>query len=126
MSNQRSFKIESFLFAAFILKKIEYIHFWNKILDRNEMFSVSTQKFWSKSFCFVLLPKFFWDNKKFCFVFKKHWCNLKCFVLFWYHLLQMKKFCFDTWEAWSKQKRSELVEKLKSSSKKFRFVCSVA
>jgi hypothetical protein len=59
MSNQRSFKIESFCFTAFVLKKIKYIRFGNKILDRNEKFSVSTQKFWSKSFCFVPFPNIF-------------------------------------------------------------------
>jgi hypothetical protein len=59
MSNQCSFKIESFHFTAFVPKKIEYIRFGNKILDRNEKFSVSTQKFWSKNFCFVPFPNIF-------------------------------------------------------------------
>ncbi len=36
MSNQRSFKIGSFRFAAFVTKKIEYNGFWNKILDRKK------------------------------------------------------------------------------------------
>ncbi len=51
MSNQRSFKIESFRFPAFGPKKIEYIRFWNKILDRNQTFSISTRKFRFKRFC---------------------------------------------------------------------------
>ncbi len=62
MSNQRSFKIESFRFGAFVPKKIEYIRFWNKILDRNKTFSISTRKFWSKSFCSGSFSNFFWDN----------------------------------------------------------------
>jgi hypothetical protein len=62
MSNQRSFKIESFRFAAFVPKKIECIRFGNKILDRNETFSISTKKFRSKSFRFVPFPNIFCDN----------------------------------------------------------------
>jgi hypothetical protein len=65
MSNQRSFKIESFRFAAFVPKKIEYIRFWNKILDRNKTFSISTRKLWSKSFCSGPFPNFFETTK--CF-----------------------------------------------------------
>jgi hypothetical protein len=59
MSNQRSFKIESFRFAAFVPKKIEYIRFWNKILDRNKTFLFSTRISLSKSFCSGPFPKFF-------------------------------------------------------------------
>jgi hypothetical protein len=51
MSNQRSFKFESFRFTAFVPKKIEYIRFCNKILDRNKTFSISTRKFRFKRFC---------------------------------------------------------------------------
>ncbi len=67
MSNQRSFKIESFRFGAFVPKKIEYIHFWNKILDRNKTFSISTRKFWAKTFCSGPFPNFFETTKcSFC------------------------------------------------------------
>jgi hypothetical protein len=59
MSNQRSFKIGSFRFAAFVPKKIECERFYIKILDRNQTFSVSSQNFWTKSFCFVPFPKIF-------------------------------------------------------------------
>ena len=81
MSNQRSFKIGSFRFAAFVPKKIEYIRFWNKILDRNEMFLISTRKFLSKTFCSGLFPKKFW----------KPWRNFKRFGLIF---IKMQKFCF--------------------------------
>ncbi len=100
MSNQRSFKIESFRFAAFVPKKIEYIRFWNKILDQNKTFSISTRKIWSKSFCSSPFPNFFLNNKKFSFVFRKPWsaiCNV--LVSFQYHFLKIQKFCFDSWAA---------------------------
>ncbi len=79
MSNQRSFKIGSLSFAAFVPKKIECKRFGIKILDQNKTFSISSQKFWTKSFCFVPFPKVFQDNFTFCFVFNKPWCNLKRF-----------------------------------------------
>ena len=126
MSNQRSFKIESFRFVAFVPKKIEYIRYWNKNLDRNKTFSISSRKIWSKSFCSGLFPNFFWNKKKFCFVFRKPWHNCNVLVLFWYHFLKIQKFFFDSWAAWSKQKRSELVKKFGNSSQKFRFVSSEA
>jgi hypothetical protein len=65
MSNQRSFKIESFRFAAFVPKKIEYIRFFNKILDQNKTFSMRNRKFWSKSFCFGPFPNFLGITKSF-------------------------------------------------------------
>ncbi len=111
MSNQRSFKIESFRFPAFVPKKIEYIRFWNKILVRNKTFSISTRKFWFKRFCSAPFSNFFEALKKFCFVFKKLWRNLERFgfvllsyftntnVLFWFlgSLEQTKtfRFCSD-------------------------------
>jgi hypothetical protein len=96
MSNQRSFKNESFRFAAFVPKKIEYFRFGNKILDRNKTFSISIQKFWSKSFRFVPFPNIFWDNQKFSFVFNKSWCSLIRFSLVLISFLKIQKFCFDT------------------------------
>jgi hypothetical protein len=77
MSNQRSFKIESIRFAAFVPKKIEYIRFGNKLLDRNKTFSISTRKSWPKSFSSGPFQKNFLNKEKFCFVFKKSWRNLK-------------------------------------------------
>jgi hypothetical protein len=65
MSNQRSFKIGSIRFAAFVPKKIEYICFRNKILDRNKTFSISTKKILSKSFCSGRFPIFFGTSKSF-------------------------------------------------------------
>jgi hypothetical protein len=46
-------------FCCFRSKKIEYIRFGNKILDLNDMFSISTQNFSSKSFRFVPFPNIF-------------------------------------------------------------------
>ena len=122
MSNQRSFKIESFRFAAFVPKKIEYIHFWNKILYRNKTFSVSTRKIWSKSFCSGPFPNFFGTTKSFVLSLENSGTICNVLVLFWYYFLKIQKFCFDFWAAWSKQKRSELVKKFGNSSQKFRFV----
>ncbi len=61
MANQRSFKIGSFRFAAFVPKKIEYIRFWNKILDQNKTFLLSTKNF-CQSFCSGPFPKIFARN----------------------------------------------------------------
>ncbi len=118
MSNQRSFKIGSFRFAAFVPKKNEYNSFWNKILDRNKTFSIRSRNFWSKTFRSGLFPNFFLRNTKFCFVFKKHWRNLKRFgfvlisffkhtcVLFWFliSLEQTKTFQTDKkiWKLFTK------------------------
>ena len=71
MSNQRSFKIGSFRFAAFVPKKIECKRFEIKILDRNKTFSISSQNFWTKSFCFVPFPKFFKLSKRFVLISKQ-------------------------------------------------------
>ncbi len=106
MSNQRSFKIGSFRFVAFVPKKIEYNSFFKQNSGSkqnifNQFYKILVQKL---SFWFV--SKFVWENKKFCFVFKKHWHNLKCFgfvlitffkntnVLFWFlsSLRQTKTF----------------------------------
>jgi hypothetical protein len=57
MSNQRSFKIESFRFAAFFQKKIES--------GSKQTFSISTRKIWSKSFCSGPFPNFFGTTKSF-------------------------------------------------------------
>jgi hypothetical protein len=70
MSNQRSFKIESFRFPAFVPKKIEYIRFGNKILDRNKTFSISTRKFWFKSFCYGQFSNFLETIKSFVLALK--------------------------------------------------------
>jgi hypothetical protein len=72
MSNQRSFKIESFRFAAFLPKKIEYIRFGNKILDRNEKLSFSTKKFWSKAFVLFRFQTSFETIKSFVLSLKNH------------------------------------------------------
>ncbi len=72
MSNQRSFKIESFRFAAFVPKKIEYIRFGNKILDRNETLSISTKKFWSKAFVLFRFQTSFETIKSFVLSLKNH------------------------------------------------------
>ncbi len=126
MSNQRSFKIETFRFAAFVPKKIEYIRFWNKILDRNKMFSISTRKIWSKNFCSAFSKIFFGTNESFVLSLKNPGAIWNVLVSFWYHFLKVQKFCFDSWAAWSKQKRSELVKKFGNSLQKFRFVSSEA
>jgi hypothetical protein len=81
MSNQRSFKIESIRFAAFVPKKIEYIRFRNKILYRNKTFSISTRKIWSKSFCSGRFPNFFLEQEKVLFCLKK---TLAQFETFWF------------------------------------------
>jgi hypothetical protein len=81
MSNQRSFKSESFHFGAFVPKKIEYIWFRNKILDRNKTFSISTRKFWSKSFCSGPFPNFFFETNKCLFCILK---TLVQFATFWF------------------------------------------
>jgi hypothetical protein len=65
MSNQRSFKIESIRFAAFVPQKIEYIRYRNKVLDRNKTFSISTRKILSRSFFSARFPIFFGTNKSF-------------------------------------------------------------
>jgi hypothetical protein len=78
MSNQRSFKIRSFRFAAFVPKRIE--RFKIKILDQNKTFSVSSQNFLTKSFCFVRFQNFFnYLNVLFCL-----WKTLAQFVRFWF------------------------------------------
>ncbi len=96
MSNQRSFKIESFRFAAFVPKKIEYISFWNKILDRNKTFCISTRKIWSKSFCSGPFLIFFGTTKSFVLSLENPGAICKVLVSFWYHFLKIQKFCFDS------------------------------
>jgi hypothetical protein len=58
MSNQRSFKIESFRFAAFVARKIEF-------LDRTKTFSISTGNCGPKAFVLVRFKKFFETTKSF-------------------------------------------------------------
>ncbi len=70
MSNQRFFKIESFRFPAFVPKKIEYIRFLDKILDRNKTFSISTRKLWFKRFCSGPFSNFFETIKSFVLTLK--------------------------------------------------------
>jgi hypothetical protein len=82
MSNQRSFKIGSFRFAAFVPKKMEYDWFGNKILDRNKTFSISTSKFWSKSFRSGLFPNLFEKTKSFVLSLKNTGAILNVLVLF--------------------------------------------
>ncbi len=126
MSNQRSFKIESFPFGAFVPKKIKYIRFWNKILERNKTFSISTRKFWSKSFCSGPFPNFFKTTKCFFLYLKNPAAICNVLVLFLNHFLKIKTVCFDSWAAWSKEKRSKLVKKIGNSLQKFHFNCSEA
>ncbi len=80
MSNQRSFKIESFRFADLVPKKIEKICFWNKILDWNKTFSISTRIIWSKSFCSGLFKKFL-EQQKVLFCLQK---TMAQFLTFWF------------------------------------------
>ncbi len=75
MSNQRSFKIDSFRFVAFVPKKIEYILFWNKILDRNKRFLSLLEKFGPKAFVLVCF-QIFLEQQKVLFCFWKPWRNL--------------------------------------------------
>jgi hypothetical protein len=53
MSNQRSFKIESFPFAAFVPKKIEYIRFEIKFWIETKRFLPVLEKFGPKAFVLV-------------------------------------------------------------------------
>jgi hypothetical protein len=82
MSNQRSFKIESIHFAAFVPKKIEYIRFLNEILDQNETFSIRNGKFRSKNFRFGLFPNFLGITKRFVLSLKSPSAISNAFVLF--------------------------------------------
>jgi hypothetical protein len=80
MSNQRSFKIGSFRFAAFVPKKIECKRFKIKILDRNKTFSVISKSFDQKLlFCSVSKIFFNYLNVLFCL-----WKTLAQFVTFWF------------------------------------------
>jgi hypothetical protein len=63
MSNQRSFKIESIRFAPFVPKKIEYIRFRNKVMDRNKTFSINIRKFGPKAFVLVDFQIFLGTSK---------------------------------------------------------------
>ncbi len=113
MSNQRSFKIGSFRFAAFVPKKIEYIRFWNKILDRNKTFLFSTRIFLSKSFVLVRFQNFFWTTKSLVLSLRNPGAIWNVLVSFWYHFFKNKKVLFCSWVIWNKQKRSKLIfEKL--------------
>ncbi len=93
MSNQRSFKIGSLRFSAFVPKKIECKRFWIKILDRNKTPSISSKIFLTKSNHFVLSfknPGAIWNilvlvikiqNKTKCFSNVLLNCSIKCNVL---------------------------------------------
>jgi hypothetical protein len=72
MSNESSFKIENFHFAAFVPKKIEYIRFGNKILDRSETFSISTKKFGPNAFVLFRFQTFLETIKSFLLSLKNH------------------------------------------------------
>ncbi len=109
MSNQRSFKIESFRFPASVPKKIEYIRFWNKILDRSKTFSISTRKFRFKRFCSGPFSNFFETRKSFVWSLKNPGQVWNVFVSFCYNFLKIQTFSFDSLAVWSKQKRSEFV-----------------
>ncbi len=111
MSNQRSFKIGSFRFAAFVPKNNAYNSFWNKILDRNKTFSISSRNFWSKTFRSSLFPNFFWETQSFVLSLKNTGAIWNVLVSFWNHFLNIQMFYFDSWSAWSKQKRSKLIKK---------------
>ena len=130
MSNQRSFKIESFRFPAFAPKKIEYIRFWNKILDRNKTFSISTRKFWSKSFCYGQFSIFLETIKSFVLALKNSGAFWNVFVSSCYHFLKIQTFCFDSWAVWSKQKRSDFVPIISRSNQNvlvlFRYKASIS
>jgi hypothetical protein len=80
MSSQRSFKIESIRFDAFVPKKIEYIHFRNKILERNKIFPSVLEKFGPKAFVLVDFQIFFEQvNVLFCLL-----KTLTQFKTFWF------------------------------------------
>ena len=53
------FKIVCFRFPTNVPKKIEYIHFLNKIHYRTKTFSFRSQNFWAKSNQFCQFPNFF-------------------------------------------------------------------
>ncbi len=91
MSNQRSFKIESFRFPAFVPKKIEYIRFWNKILDRNKTFSISTWKFLFKSFCSGQFSNFLETIKSFILSLKNSGAFWNVLVSSCYHFFKYKR-----------------------------------
>ncbi len=81
--------IESFRFPAFVTKKIEYIRFWNKILDWNKTFSISTRKFRFKHFCSGPFSNFFETIKSLIWLlkilaqFETFWFRFAINVLFW-------------------------------------------
>ncbi len=64
-------------------KKIEYIRFWNKILDQNKTFSSVLDNFGPKAFVLVGWKKIFGTNKSFALSLK----TLAQFETFW--------ICFD-------------------------------
>jgi hypothetical protein len=79
MSNQRSFKIESFPFAAFVPKKIEYIRFETKFWIETKRFLSVLEKFGPKRFLSIL-EKF--GPKTFVLVrFQIFFATTKSFVL---------------------------------------------
>ncbi len=65
MSNQRSFKIGSFRFAAFVPKKIECKRFLIKILDRTKRFLSVLKIFGPKAFVLFRFQNFFKLTKRF-------------------------------------------------------------
>jgi hypothetical protein len=65
MSNQRSFKIESFPFAAFVPKKIEHIRFETKFWIVTKRFLSVLEKFGPKAFVLVRFQIFFGTTKSF-------------------------------------------------------------
>ncbi len=65
MSNQRSFKIESFRFAAFVPKKIEYIRFETKFWIETKRFLSLQKNFGPKAFDLFRFQKIFETNKSF-------------------------------------------------------------
>ncbi len=112
MSKQHSFTIKSFRFGAFVPKEIEYILFWNKIMDQNKHFLSVLDKFEPKSFVLVHFQIFLRQLIVFLYL-KNHSTICNVLVLFWYHFLKIKTIQTG-------KKNLEIV------CKKFRFVCSEA
>ncbi len=96
MSNQRSFKIGSFRFDAFVPKRSNVNVYKSKFWIETKRFPSVLKIFWPKAFVLFRFQKLFKLSK--CFVLSSENPGAICNVLvsFWYHFFKIQKFCFDS------------------------------
>ncbi len=78
-------------FWCFCSKKDWIYSFFKQNSGSNKTFSISTRKFWAKSFCSGLFPNFFVTTKCFLFYFKNPSAICNVLVSFWYNFFQTGK-----------------------------------